>query len=301
MSRPTIDPRHPAPARAPASRFRVATCRAAVNGMLGLLVAASFATAATARGIVVDDLQDNSDSTPNYDSSSLKLQFDHRLQVQAPTLRGNRAELDLRYQWSFGALVDADLLGLGRWLRDLGWSLTITVEDPDRRGFDLSVSNHLLGMIGSGGTFFGGYAYMPPITFWMYEVFATTPTQLNGLNTGFAWVAGSDQQLMDERGRHDVGRYRGTQSFLFYIGPVATDLRGVAAESFAWMQFGRRNNDPDMAFMNSIPSDLAMDDLGLHLSLRVDYLPPAVPEPAAWLLLALGLPLLMARQRARSA
>jgi hypothetical protein len=98
---------------------------------------------------------------------------------------------------------------------------------------------------------------------------------------------------VDQVGSHNVGRYRGTQSFLFYLEPLATGVMAFASspgsDVQAWLQFGREFGDPRLDFANEVPAGQTLDDLGYHLRINVDYTPLPVSEPSSWALLAAGL------------
>jgi PEP-CTERM motif len=269
---------------------------AARCALVSALLAATLSGTALAQGIVLQQLSDNSDTTPDIDNPQHDVRFASRVVADAPTLVGDRAEIDLRYSWSFGVLSSSPVPNPVE--RQLGWTVTLKVEDPDERGFELSLNSRLRGVVGAGLTYAPvGFssAALPALDIWMYEAFATTPQRLEGLETDAAQIGGAqdvNRMVVDQSGRATAGRYRGTQSFLFYLQPAETEIlaySGFSFPAYAWLQFGRGTTDPEMAFMNPGPGAPALDTLGQFVTFRVDYAALPVPEPSTWALLAAGL------------
>jgi PEP-CTERM motif len=268
-----------------------------------LLAAAGFASA---QGIVVQDLRDTSSALPDIDGQNLDLRFSSRAAALPPTLEADRAGLQLRFSWSFGALTDT-FPTPHEFHRRLGWSVTLQVQDPLNRGFELRLDSELRGLVAADEDMIGiASATLPALDIWFYEAFAATPRRLGELGSPEVHAdagMGLDRVLVDQAGRATVGRYRGTQSFLFYLEPAASAALDVAsfhanvAHAYAWLQFGRGTSESQMAFMNPLPSEPALDTLGQFINFRVDYAAAPVPEPTTWLLLAGGAGFMMLRRR----
>lgn len=283
-------------------RFRALRALALLAG----LAAAALAPAA-ARGIVVQSSTDESGTEPDVDRPARAEQFSSSLVVHEPTLADRHAEVTLNYAWSMGALHTGALsVALPFVERQLGWSLTIQVQDPAARGFELAVDSRLRGILGgvAEGPGFGSSS-LPRLELGVYEMFAPTPRWLDRLAVSSTQVWASDDDTaraeVDAVGREIVGRYRGTQSFLFFLQPVVAVADAAAfmpgRDSQAWQQFGVATDWARLDFVNPGAGDPAAEDLGQFLRISVDYAAPPVPEPANWALTAGGVAVLLLRRR----
>ncbi len=270
--------------------------RSAAMAVAAVWLAGLLSGTAAAQGIELQSATDDSSDLADIDELRLDVRFASRLTVAPPTLVGDRAELALHHSWSFATLSDLPI-PFNDFHRRLGWSLILEVQDPLRRGFDLQVDQRLRGVLGAGVDAAGqANVGLPGMDIWVYEAFATVPRHLEGLSTERRELEASngiDRLIVDQGGRDRVGRYVGTQSFLFYMAPAATAMTAVQsfvpdANAYAWLQFGRGTVEPGMAFLNPGPGDPALDTLGQFVTFRVDYTPTPVPEPAAWALWAAG-------------
>lgn len=263
---------------------------------LSLVLAAGAGGGAWAQGIVLQALDDNSGTEPDVDIPPLDIRFASRVESRPPTLVGDRAELTLRHTWSFVARASGPAYG-GSFERELGWALTLQVQDPDRRGFELSVDHRLSGIIGAGRDPLGwASTQMPGYELWFFESFATQPRRLEALTTPAASIdqgGGVERRHVAHAGRASAGRFEGTQSFLFFLQPIGAAIAEVSPvpgyDSFAWLQFGRGTTEPALAFINPGPGAPPLDDLGHVVTFRVDYAVAPVPEPTTAALLAAGL------------
>lgn len=275
---------------------------------LALALTAAVVAPAAARGIVVESASNNSDQRVDVDEEGWDHTFRSQLRLFEPTSSGGRADLALHYAWSMGLLSDPPpATPLVLLPHRLGWSLTVSVQDPADQGFRLSVESTLRGVV-AASVEDQGYAIsmVPDLEVWMYEMFATTPRRLDGLtldgNRAGA-EAGSTQRVeLRDQGSQVVGRYRGTQSFLFYVQPPAAYGGAVSfvpsAPAYAWQQFGVATDSLRMAFVNPGPGEPPVGDLGQSFRISVDYMAAApVPEPASLALMAAGVALLLMRRR----
>ncbi len=275
---------------------------------LTLMLATGICGGAWAQGIVLQALEDNSSTEPDVGIPPLDVRFASRVETRAPTLVGDRAELTLRHTWAFVARSTSPAFG-GQFERELGWAVTLQVQDPDRRGFELSVDHRLSGIIGAGRDLIGwASAQLPGYEIWFFESFAPQPRRLEALTTPAAHVddgGGVERRHVEHAGRASAGRFEGTQSFLFFLQPTGaaiSDVTPIAGnESYAWLQFGRGTNEPDLAFINPGPGSPPLEDLGQFVTFRVDYAAAPVPEPATAALLAAGLLFTLRHVRRRQA
>lgn len=277
-----------------------------------LWLTAGACGAGWAQGLVVQDLRDESSAEPDVDLPWLDVQFRSRVENGTPTYDGNRAEVVLRHSWSFAMRSELAALSTPRIERDLGWSLTLQVLDPARRGYDLSVDHRLSGILGAGleqtglGT---AAAHLPGFEIWVFEAFAPQPRRLQGLSTPSADIDSVDdvnRVYVEHSGRATVGRYEGTQSFLFFLQPSRAAVIESGSflptfEAYGWLQFGRPTSDLDLAFANPGAGAPPLDDLGQFVTFRVDYAAAPVPEPATAALLAAGLLFTLRHGRRRQA
>lgn len=274
-----------------------------------LWLTAGACGAGWAQGLVVQDLRDESSAATDISSDYFDQQFRSRVETNTPSFDGSRADVVLRHSWSF-ATRTAHLLSQDTFGRELGWAVTLQVLDPDRRSFDLSVDHRLVGILGAGQDPIGiAAASLPGLEIWVYEAFATQPRRLPTLSTAGAEVDdGNDVNvtLVERSGRASVGRYEGTQSFLFFLkpsGPAVTKTIAFAGgpDVYSWLQFGRPTSDLDLAFANPGAGAPQLHDLGQFVTFRVDYAAAPVPEPATAALLAAGLLFTLRQSRRRRA
>lgn len=300
------DPHTTLPSTAPVRRRRATAFIASLGAAaLGVLLHASV----LAQGLTVLDSRNGSSDAFLDLHPAHAYRFASALEVSALAADAHTQGVELRLSWMMAALHEPNGLPVIDLHPTIGWTLTLRVEDPHEQGYRLDVDTRLRGLLG-GSVHPVGTAELsvPALRYGYYEVFDTVPAPLPGAGSPAQdlSVVGNDlegRRLVDAGGSADLGRYRGTRSFLFFL--EATDLRlftfGTNADVLAWQQFGQVTDVSRLAFANPDFSGLEGDSLGQFFRVSATFDAAPVPEPASWALLAGGGLLLMARRVRRGA
>jgi hypothetical protein len=272
------------------------------------LLTAALATTALAQGMTL--IEARNDSTADHTGTTIyggETLFRSAVSVNTPTLVANVASIDLRLSWLAGNQPHFGPSTTPLPTTNLGWSLVLRIEDPLEQGYSLDVGARLRGALGaqSDGLVLVVGNEVAGLRFGVWEAFASAPIELDGAALrggrfeGLPPTNDPERVVIDQSGAAEVGRFRGTRSFLFYLEPAALQLDAVTYDTaYAWQQFGQLAPTLEWSFANPGPGSDA-SDLGQFFRVSATFNAAPVPEPGSLALLAAGGVLLLLRQRAR--
>jgi hypothetical protein len=277
--------------------------------LLGALAAVPAAT--LAQGITVIDSRNDSGPGLAFDDVNRTLEMRTVLTLETSTVEGNRAHLRQRFSFMAGgrAYPGGDPFGATVGPADIGWSLELRVDDPQNQGYTLEVTSRLRGLLGVGLNEFlantQSQANLPAMRLQVWEAFAAAPIALPQASSPSRSLQvddlGSERRLVTFTGEQALGSFVGTRRFLFQLAPEAlyAHLSNSLGGGHTWLQFGEAPTLPGLEISLPSAGEPSLTEMGHVFELEARFQP--VPEPAAWLLLALGLPLVLRCPKRRRA
>jgi|GEM_PF-4780511 hypothetical protein len=232
-------------------------------------------------------------------------EFNSRTATSSPVRDGHVVSFEHRLSWFAGAF--------GGTIRPtasahLDFGLSFTVQDPLSQGYTLRLEQVLRGVLKAdqGAASGSSNASMPSLEVSVYPAFEPHPIELPGLTTAAHLVSSSmnlsDEAVLNDRRRAEVGHWIGTRSFLVVLSSeqrlYADAVTPGLLQATAFAQFGRAPEASSLAAgYYTGPGNPSLGDLGHFLTVKAHFDTPPVPEPGTWLLMALGVAALLTHQR----
>jgi PEP-CTERM motif len=281
--------------------------------LYGMAVAAgsAFAQGITRHETVID----NADVFRESEISTISgrvflLEANYASNWGSATFDGQTASVTHRMAWHHAQWQEGSTSGFGPFLSeaDLGYRLKFTIDDPERVGYTLQIEGLLAGYLSARVADSSPYPTSLYASHFVYTGFDAGQGEisLEALRSPFVEVSDSsdNRTRIEAAGTARIGRFVGTRDFEVIVSsPSTTSISDFFPEVNARTDvvFGLETSFDDLrtAFYPA-DGDVSASDHGHWITVQAKFAVPAVPEPASWLLMALGSGVFAWRSRRRT-